>query len=212
MIKAIIFDMDGVLVKVNVWPIHNQILGRYGINVSKEQIPKYLGRPLVTQIELLEKDYNIDIDKKKYLEEFSELQKEEINNLQKSKMLIELMKKISDWGFKIGVATSSTRERAVKILEKLGIINYLGDLVTRENYENAKPNPEIFLKAAKNLGVNPSECIVIEDAINGIEAAKVGGIKTIGLSGKYHTKSDFKDANMAVDSLNEINLEQVKNL
>ncbi len=212
MIKAIIFDMDGVLVKVNVWPIHNQILERYGINVSKEQIPKYLGRPLVTQIDLLEKDYNIDIDKKKYLEEFSDLQKEEIDNLQKSEMLIELMEKINSLGFKIGVATSSTRERAVKILEKLGIINYLGDLVTRENYENAKPNPEIFLKAAKNLEVDPSECIVIEDAINGIEAAKAGGIKTIGLSGKYHAKSDFKDANMAIDSLNEINLEQVKNL
>ncbi len=212
MIKAIIFDMDGVLVKVGVWPIHNKILERYGVNVTKEQIPKYLGRPLATQIDLLEKDYNIDVDKKKYLEEFSDLQREEVDNLQKSNVLRELMKKISDLSFKIGVATSSTRERAVKILTNLGIIDYLDDLITRENYEKPKPDPEIFLKSAENLKVSPSECVVIEDAINGIEAAKAGGIKTIGLAGKYHVKSDFKDANMAIDSLNEINLNQLKNL
>jgi len=210
MIKAIIFDMDGVLVKTKVWPIHNQILGRCGINVSKEQIPRYLGRPLTKQIDLLEKDYNINLDKKKYLQEFSVLQKEEINNLQKSEILIKLMKKINKFGFKISVATSSNRERATKILENIGIIDYLKDLVTKENCKNSKPHPEIFLKAVENLKLHPSECVVIEDSLNGIEAAKAAGTKTIGISGKYHLKSDFKNVNLAIDSLNEINFEQVK--
>jgi len=78
------------------------------------------------------------------------------------------------------VATSSSRRRAKIMLDLLGVSPLLDAFITCEDVEKSKPDPAIFLKAAETLGIQPQDCIVVEDAVNGIQAAQAGGMKSAG--------------------------------
>jgi len=81
-------------------------------------------------------------------------------------------------GIKIAVATSSSKKRAIILLEAVEIYDKIDALITCDDVEKSKPDPAIFLKAAEALSLPPSECIVIEDALNGVQAAQAAGMKT----------------------------------
>jgi len=81
-----------------------------------------------------------------------------------------------------------------------------------EDIIQSKPNPEIFLKTAMALNVSPTKCIVIEDAKNGIEAAKAAGMKCIGFDNYNSGPQDLSKADITIDNFKEINLEIIKNL
>lgn len=215
MVKAIIFDMDGVLINSPkyVWESFEKTLEE-NIHFSKEEIRKYLGRSLRDQLKMWKKDFGI---KDYNLEEFSkkageiELKLEE-KELRPNKKLNNLFKQAKERRIKLAVATSSLRWRAEKILNLLKIKEYLDVLVTAEDVKNHKPHPEIFLETAKQLGVLPKNCVVIEDAISGIKAAKAGDMMAIGLITDYHSKKELKEADLIIKNISELNLEMIEDL
>lgn len=207
--------MDGVLIDSPkyIWKSFNTILAEEGVHVDDKAIKKYLGKRLKDQLQMLKEDFGIkDYDVDEFSKRAGELEsgfyKEELNHLNVKKIIINLKKT----GFKLAVATSSLKWRADKILDILKIKDYFEAITTAEEIEKGKPNPEMFLKAAKKLNVKPEECVVIEDAVNGIQAAKNAGMKTIALLTKFHTRKDFKDADLIVSSLDELNENLIKNL
>lgn len=217
MIRAVIFDMDGVLINSTkyIWKSFNILLSKFGVNISNKDIKKYLGKSLRDQIKMWKEDFNIkeEIDYTKFSEAAFKtelrLMKNEPESNHEAKKVVE---KLKEKGLKIAVATSSQKPRAEKMLSILGIKNKLDTIVTADDVDNHKPNPDIFLKASNNLGVSPEECVVIEDAANGIEAAKKAKMKAIAILTEYHTKEELKEADLIVNSLSEIDYEKIQAL
>lgn len=209
--------MDGVLIDSPkyIWKSFNMLLSKFGVHIPDEDIKKYLGISLRDQIKMWREDYNLkeEIDYTQFSEDAFEQEIKLIgNDLKNNDELSKLLDSLKKNGFKLAVATSSNKSRADKILEMIGIKDQFEVIVTVEEVENHKPHPDIFVKAANRLNVDPKDCVVIEDAANGIEAAKKGGMKAIALLTKFHVKEDFKDADLIINSLNELNLDLINTL
>lgn len=201
--------MDGVLIDSTkvIWEAHNSILARDGIHITDEQIPGLMGRSLRDELKIIKKEYGLkkDYDLDKFSKESWKIQKKifnetiDIENGPK-KILMELKNK----GFKLAVATSSSKLRALEILSMLNLNDILSVIVTADDAEKHKPDPELFLKAAEGLKVSPKDCAVVEDALDGIRAANSGGMFSIALLTKFHKESDFKEANRVIKNLEEL--------
>ncbi|MFC1710859.1 HAD family hydrolase [Nanoarchaeota archaeon] len=208
-IKAIIFDMDGVLIASPKYAVKafNILLGDEGLHLEKENVPKYLGRSLKDQLRLFKEDYGIkDHDLAEFSKEFGALQLKLMTEASVSNGgLKEFLRELKKQGFKIAIATSSADWRAERTLDILGVKEEFEVIVTSKDVKSHKPNPEVFLKAAEKLNVEPENCVVVEDAVNGIEAAKNAKMKAVALLTEYQTREDFKDADLIIESLYELN-------
>jgi beta-phosphoglucomutase-like phosphatase (HAD superfamily) len=112
----------------------------------------------------------------------------------------------------MGVGTSSTKDRAHKIISFLNIDEYFTTIVTSEDVKEHKPNPHIFLEVAKRLNISPENCIVIEDARDGIIAAKNGNMKSIGYLTNLNNTELLSDADMIINNFSKISYEELKTL
>ena len=183
MIKALLFDMDGLLldserVVQHSWNVAGRLLG-YG--EVGEYIYHTLGMNVKGRMEYFKKTLGEEFP----FEEFQTLsrkaffevaEKEGIPLKRGAKELIFYAKQM---GYKVGLVTSSRREYAVDILTKAGIFQYFdgcmfGDMVTK-----SKPDPEIYRKSAEMLGIAPEYCIAFEDAPAGVKSATTAGIDVI---------------------------------
>jgi|TARA_B100002003_G_C14099183_1_gene528633 HAD superfamily hydrolase (TIGR01509 family) len=215
MLKAIIFDMDGVLTDSieGIWDSFEILLKEYGVNFSKEYIQKNLSRSLRDNLKAWKIEYGIkDYDIAEFSKRASEIQFDTIKNEKPDKHLIELLDQAKKYNIELAVATSSMKPRALEILEILQIKKYFKTIVTAEDIKNHKPNPEVFLEAAKRLKVDPEECIVIEDACSGVEAAKNAKMKAIGKVSDYTCMDDFLNADKVINKFSEINIDDLREL
>lgn len=198
--------MDGVLVKSGdaVAESFSCILGRFGVDFGNVNKQKYAGKSLRDQLEMWKEEYP-GIPKEFTHHEFAEestrrefeLLKDE---LRPNETILNLIKEAKKKGIKIAVATSSTKYRAELFLKANGIYEHLDAFVACEDVEKHKPNPDLFLEAAKRVNVPPSSCVVIEDAKNGIMAANLAGMKSVAHLTKYYTESDFEEADYIFDN------------
>lgn len=174
MIKGVIFDMDGVM-------IDSERQSNYGwLSAAKEKnvempmwlIDSFKGAPAKLSKQYFDDYFKGKIDywetRKRRSDFVHELRKKE--GIPVKKGLYELLEYIRLSGLKCAVATSTQRESAYRTLHIIGAWEYLDGVVFGDEVENGKPAPDIFLKAASDMGLKPSECIVIEDSINGIKA------------------------------------------
>ncbi len=214
MLKVIIFDMDGVLVNSTkyIWESFNILLKDSGIQFSNKEIKKYLGLSLKDKLRLWKRDYGIN---EFNLEDFSRKAGEiELNLMKKDLKLNEninsLIKEAKSKGIKLAVATSSLRWRAEKILDLLKIKEKFDIIITAEDVINHKPSPDIFLKVANKLNENPKNCLVFEDAKNGIEAAKKGNMKVVAIKTEYYSEEDLKNADLIINDFSEVNIQKLK--
>ncbi len=113
--------------------------------------------------------------------------------------------------FKVGIATSSTREKSEAVLQSAGVPYTETAYVTGSDVTHKKPHPELFLTAAEKLGLAPECCVVIEDAPNGIEAAKAAGCRCIAVTNSA-AREKLGDADRIVDSLAEVDLQGLERL
>lgn len=213
MIKAVIFDMDGVIsdTQKDHSRLEVEILKRYGVKISsKELIEKYAGVKVREIFERLLKENGKPFDLDKIVEEkrkmMMDLAEIGVEPIVGSPYLIE---KLHDAGFKLAVGSASHKNYVEKILEKLKVRKYFSFLSTGDQVKEGKPSPDIFLFAAKGLGISPEECLVIEDARNGMLAAKNAKMKCIGL---VERKEAGYPADILVTSLKEITPEMIKKL
>lgn len=217
MLQAIIFDMDWVL--VNSTPYIRQSFGimlkKYWVDISKLDRKKYLWRRLAEQIQMWKLDF--DIKKNINVEDFSreamayqmEFMKDE---LLPNPDIINLIIEAKNKNIKLAVGTWSTKQRAIDTLKLIWVFDYIEILITSEDVQNGKPHPEVFLKAAKLLNIQPENCIVIEDALNGIEAAKTAEMKVAGKVWPHHTKEELQVADLVFENFSEITVQDLENL
>lgn len=124
---------------------------------------------------------------------------------------MELMKGLHDAGFSQALASSTPTENIELIGDVLGLKQYLTVLVSGETVAHGKPAPDIFLKAAQELGVEPSRSLVIEDAVAGVQAAHAAGMRCIAVAGNRDLPG-LREAELMVTSLTEVTVETIRHL
>lgn len=208
MIKAVIFDMDGVIIDSE--PIHYEsdqlTLKHFGIEISHEELNQYVGVSNPVMWAELKEKYNLSATLEQLLEKQSYFKKVLIGNkkLEPITGIPGLLAEIKDTGAGIGLASSSNRDFIEMILNNLRIIDFFDVIISGDDVKKSKPEPDIFLKAAEKLKVNPKNCLVIEDSQHGVKAAILAGMKCIGFRNPNSGTHDLSLADTVVSSITEI--------
>ncbi len=121
---------------------------------------------------------------------------------------VELIRRLGEFGLRLAIGSSGPPANVELVVDELRIRAYFGALVTGEDVSHGKPDPEVFLLAAERLSVRPAECVVIEDAPAGIEAAHRGGMAAVGLA-VVHPAGKLTAAELVVSSLRQLRPEQI---
>jgi HAD superfamily hydrolase (TIGR01509 family) len=208
MIKAVIFDMDGVIIDSE--PIESL--------AWEKLLTEYGKKPIINEWGLIHivgtKSFDYVMRKHGLVEDV------EVVKNKKRKIFIDLVLKnpILMPGFlklltglkkrkiKLGVASNRFQEHVGLIMKKLKIEDEFNALIGNDPTIEVKPAPDIFLKAAKMLKINPKYCLVIEDSESGVIAAKAAGMKVIAVPNRYTKHQDFSKADKIVKSLSEITI------
>lgn len=215
MIRAVIFDMDGVIYDSTpyTWEARNIYLKKYGVYISDKEISQLLGRSLRDQLKIINDKHNLNLEFNDFSRKTRKIQVKLMKkNLKPCKGVKELIDDLLKHNIKIGLASSNLKRNILEDLKIMGLLDKFKIITSVEEAEHHKPHPEIFLKTAEKLNVRPEECVVIEDAINGIEAAKNGNMKAIAVLTRFHTKEDFKTADLIVNSLEELDAKKIATL
>ncbi|MVX63579.1 HAD-IA family hydrolase [Clostridium chromiireducens] len=182
-IDAIIFDMDGVLIDSEriSFQCYKEVLKEYKYEIAEEFYVKFIGRNVDGIKLVMLEEYGSDFPFDEIYKKKSELAHKTTNeNGVKIKTGVhELLDYLNKEKFKIAVATSTRRQRALELLEEAKIKEKVNSIVCGDQVKNSKPDPEIFLKAAEELDVDPKNCLVIEDSDAGIMAAHSAGMTGI---------------------------------
>ena len=182
-VDAIIFDMDGVLIDSEriSFECFQEVFKEYNYKMEEKFYLRLIGRNVKSIKAIMEEEYGTDFPFDTIYKKKANLALEITN---RNGVIIkpgvhELLDYLNKENYKIAVATSTRRERALQLLEEAKIKDKVNYIICGDQVENSKPDPEIFLKAAKGLEVNPEKCIVIEDSDAGITAAHAA--KMIGI-------------------------------
>jgi beta-phosphoglucomutase len=124
---------------------------------------------------------------------------------------LELMRALHEAGYRQALASSTPIQNIELISDVLGLRRYLTVLVSGEAVARGKPAPDIFLQAAKELGVDPTHCLVIEDAVAGVQAAHAAGMRCIAVAGNRDLPG-LREAELMVKSLTEVDVERIRTL
>ena len=209
MIKAVIFDLDGLLIDSEpiAYSILQDMVKPYGGFITlQDYTANYLGRTVRTGMHTIATNYNIPIDEEELFSLYLKLEEERVaQGIPLKKGGKELLTYLKSNGYKMIVASSSLRKRAEDILSYHNISHYFDDMVFGYEVENSKPYPDIFLKACEKLGINTDEAIVLEDSESGIQAGYSANIPVICIPDlKLPEKEFLSKASFVFDSLFDV--------
>ncbi len=216
MIKAVIFDHDGVIADTE--PIHfradNAILARYGFSISAEANDSLVGVSTKKSWEILREMFKIQEAAEWLAEEKTNEAARIIANggIAPNKGLLQLLDGLKRNGCTLAIASGQYRRIIDAVLAKLRISSYFSTVVSAEDTTFGKPSPEVFLTAASRLGVNPAECVVIEDSESGVTAAKAAGMACVALKTQATASHDVSKADLIISSLSELDAAGVGNI
>lgn len=213
--KAVIFDMNGVIIDderihQESWRVYCE---KHGFHISEEDFKlKVFGRTEKNTFEFL---YNRSITTEK-LEKFSNERVDTAINIFKAQIkmtlgLQELLDELYENNIPMAVATSSRKRYFSFIMDALSIGKYFKIVLTAEDISKGKPDPEIYLKTAEGLKINPQECLVFEDTISGIKAAKAADMKVVGVA-TTHSSEELNIANAVVQDFQDVNINFLNNI
>jgi beta-phosphoglucomutase-like phosphatase (HAD superfamily) len=212
-INTIIFDLEGVIIdSVHLWDKgQEEFLARKGFVYDKDKIKHLLtGSSLADGMKVMQNFYGFQGELENLIQERSEI----MRNL--FKVELEFIPGFENFynsirnNYKMSIGTSLEREFLSVVDKKFGLSNMFGKNIFSVSDIGglSKPNPAIFLHAAKMVSSLPENCVVIEDSPNGIDAAKKAGMRSIGITTTYASEK-LKDANFVVDSFGEISREMI---
>lgn len=179
-IKAILFDMDGVLIDAKDWHYEalNQSLALFGMEINRyDHLVTYDGLPTKRKLEMLSKERELPIALHGFLNEV------------KQKFTLELiatrcrptfthqfaLSRLRSMGYRLAVCSNSVRNTVEMMLGRAAILDYFDFFLSNQDVERGKPDPEIYNKVIARFGLQPQECLIIEDNPNGIAAARASG-------------------------------------
>jgi beta-phosphoglucomutase len=207
MIKAIIFDMNGVIIVDQRY--HNQAWAefckKYNLSLTNEELKtQVMGKRDQDILDYLFKGNLSNEEINKYSNERYRMAKAIIKGkLVLPEGLIDLLDKLQSRNIPLAIATSAIRGYANFIMNKFRLRKYFSVIITAGDVIEGKPSPEIYLETANKLKINPENCLVIEDSILGVESAKAAGMKVVAITSSF-SKEELKGlADYVIDSFSD---------
>jgi beta-phosphoglucomutase len=214
MLKAVLFDMDGVIVDTE--PLHRKAYHRMfdDVNIEVDHVlyESFTGQSTINICKRLVDEFNLN----ETPEDLVRLKRKHYKHLfehdDELALIDGVLDRIKDYhlnNVKLVVASSASMTGINQIFERFNLNQYFSAKFSGADLKYSKPHPEIFIKAAESTGFNTSECIVIEDSTNGIKAAKAANIFCVGFKSEHSTGQDYHLADMTISDFKEISYENV---
>lgn len=198
-IKAIIFDMDGVLIDAKDWHYEalNRSLGLFGFSISRyEHLVTYDGLPTAKKLEMLSVERGLPKGLHKFINEMKQIYTMEYVYMKCKPFFIHqyALSRLKSEGYRLALASNSVRLTIDMMMEKADLVRYFDFMLSNQDVTKAKPDPEIYQTAINRLGLEPVECLVVEDNQNGVKAALASGANLLKVETVYDvTYSNIKD-------------------
>ena len=213
---AVIFDMDGVLVDSNPYHLAKWIefLDHHKISYKEEELPEQiLGKRNDTAFRYFLGPDLTPEETHRLSEEIEETFRRVFKPHAKPLPGLDaLIKECHAAGIPMAVASSAVRSNIEFVVDALGYRPYFRTMVSGDEVTHAKPDPEIYLKAADHLGIDPADAVAFEDSYVGIEAVNNAGMKCVAIASTFPIEKLAPLATLAVPSFEEINLEKLRAL
>ncbi len=179
-IKAVIFDMDGVLIEAKDWHYEalNKALDLFGMSISRyDHLVTFDGLPTRKKLEMLSLENGLSPKLHSFINELKQqFTMEIVNNSCKPRFYHEYaLSKLKNQGYKLAVASNSVRNSVKTMLTKAALMEYVEFFISNQDVKKGKPDPEMYIKSIKKLNLESKECMIIEDNENGIRAARASG-------------------------------------
>jgi HAD superfamily hydrolase (TIGR01509 family) len=208
--KAVIFDMDGVLIDSEpaYLEMNMKLFSELGIEMDEENYKALVGLPSLPMWTMLKEKYNL----KKEISEFMDYERKRMTEILDSGLIsrpiegiYDLLKALKEKNFKLSIASSSAKENINFVMNKLNLINYFDFVISGEEVDKGKPAPDIFLRASGYFNIEPGKSFVIEDSANGIRAANAAGMKSIGFKNNNTNIQNLTDADLIIQNFDNHN-------
>ncbi len=199
-------------------PVHQRLewemFDELGLNISDEEHKSFIGTSSVDMWSRIKQNHHLDktpeelllYGRKKYWDAIDS------GRVSLVEGVVDLIKSLKNHGFIIQVASSATRPTVDKVLRHFNLEQYFQYRIGGDEVTKSKPEPEIFLKAAKLSGTPPGKCLVIEDATNGVRAAKTAGMYCIAYENENTGEQDLSMADLVVNDLSAITPDLIRSL
>ena len=213
-VKACIFDLDGVIVDTAVYHFKSwkRLADELGINFTMHDNERLKGVSRMRSLEIILEIGHVtktQAEQEELAARKNEWYTEMISKMKPDEVLPgaeDFLRLVKSAGIKTALGSAS--KNAGIILEKTGLTPFFDAIIDGNHVSKAKPDPEVFLKGAEAVQVNPADCVVFEDAIAGVEAALAGGMKVVGIG----SPDILNKANLIVSGLKEMSLEKLNSL
>ena len=216
--RAVIFDMDGVLVNSN--PFHLEkwadFLHEQGVAFSRVDLPRQIFG--VSNQDCFRTFFGSKLSKEEMIKMEDVLEerfrKKFASHVEPFPGLLPLIEELESAGIPLGVASSAVGENVKFILETLKLDSVFSGVATGSDFPKPKPDPGIYLLAAQKLGVLPTDCVAFEDSFVGIEAAKRAGMKCVGLASTFPAQDlgSKTNADKIIETFSDVTLTDLKGL
>lgn len=205
MVKAILFDMDGVLIDAKDWHYEalNKALGLFGIEISRyDHLHTFDGLPTKVKLKMLSEQYYLPEQLHGFVNQMKQQYTAQMIHEKCHPMFHHeyALSKLHNEGYKIAVCSNSIRSTIELMMEKAMLTNYLDLIVSNEDVKKAKPDPEMYQTAIAKFGLEPNECIVVEDNPNGIAAGRESGASVLAVSTVYDV--NYENIKELIDKIN----------
>lgn len=190
MIKAVLFDMDGVLIDAKDWHYEalNNALGLFGIEIGRyDHLHTFDGLPTKVKLKMLSERYFLPEELHPFINEMKQLYTEDLIYEKCHPMFHHefALSRLHEEGIKIAVCSNSVRNTIELMMDKSSLMPYIDLIVSNEDVTKAKPDPEMYNFAISRFGLAPTECLVVEDNPNGIQAGKASGAFVLEVATVY---------------------------
>lgn len=179
-IKAVLFDMDGVLVEAKDWHYEafNKALNVFGLPISRsEHLSLYDGLPTRKKLEMLTEKKGLPTQLHHFLNNLKQRYTTDIivTHCRPVFNVEYALSRLHNEGYKIAVCSNSIRKSIEMMMEKSALLPYIDRIISNQDVSKGKPDPEMYLKAMQAFNLKPEECLILEDNENGIRAARASG-------------------------------------
>ncbi len=210
-IRALIFDFDGLIIDTESPEFETwlEMFREFGAGLKFEEWVACLGTSAdaFDAASILYQRTGISTDNLTLWTEQKKRSIQKANQLSPLPGVINLLQEAKNAGIGLAVASSSPRAWVQGHLERMGLISYYQYILTKEDVQNVKPAPDLYLKAVQMLRVEPAQAVALEDSPNGIKAARQAGLFCVAIPNPISKRLDLSEANLIFNSLTEVNLQ-----
>jgi beta-phosphoglucomutase len=180
MIKAVLFDMDGVLIDAKDWHYEalNRALGHFGLSISRDShLSTFDGLPTRQKLKMLSKSRGLPEELHEFINALKQSYTQEISQTRCKPSFNHqyALSKLKHEGYRLAVCSNSVRQSVETMMQLSALMPFLDFVISNEDVLNGKPDPEMYLRAMSALDVKPEECLILEDNEHGIQAAISSG-------------------------------------